>query len=359
MAHDKNFLKGSCALLNGVSLSIKDTIYKNNYLYLSTKDNSNYAILRNINDSKKMNLALYLNKEDSKFNVQCSENIVLTIQKDKVGINNVNPSTNLDVVGSGIFSKNLSVKGDLNVSGKITGFNVDINDENSAINLKYLNDYLVKHYYNMQGPVGPPGEPGQAGPQGIPGARGLTGPKGSTGEKGEPGTAILDGIIDAGSSPLDKFILNSTTVFKGPIVNSYKLIKENTSLETINSPLYIIDNSLNFEIDLLDSTDGTTVKFMNIFINKDVVLNVKLFSSNSSIYNLYKKKVILPTTEIYDNTIFTTKNPLSENSSVTLIYLKLTNNPGWYIIDQTPVNFYYQENKIYDSAGNLNAIQDW
>lgn len=358
MAHDKNFFKGSCALLNGLSLSIKDTIYKNNYLYLSTKDNSNYAILRNINDSKKMNLALYLNKEDSKFNVQCAENIVLTVQKDKVGINNVNPSTNLDVVGSGIFSKNLSVKGDLNVSGKITGFNVDGDDENSAINLKYLNDYLVKHYYNMQGPVGPQGERGPPGATGSPGPRGSTGPKGSTGEKGEPGTAILDGIIDAGSSPLDKFILNSTTVFKGPIVNSYKLIKENTVLETINSPLYIIDNSLKFEIDLLASTDGTTVKFMNIFVNKGVVLNVHLKSSNSTIYNLNRKKVIA-TTEVYDNSIFTTEKLLSENASITLIYLNLTNNPGWYILDQTPVNFYYEKNKIYDSSGNLTVIQDW
>ena len=316
MADDKNFFKGSCALLNGISLSIKDTIYKNNYLYLSTKDNSNYAILRNINDSKNFNLALYLNKEDSKFNVQCGENIVLNVQKDKVGINNTNPSTNLDVVGSGIFSKNLSIKGDLNILGKLTGFKVDINDEKSAINLKYLNNYLEEKYHNMRGP------------------KGDTGSKGPPGEKGEPGEAILDGIINAGSSPLDKFILNSTTVFKGPIVNSYKLIKENTSLETINSPLYVIDNSLKFEIDLLDSTDGMVVKFMKIFINN----NVYLKSSNSTIYNLHKKKVILPTTEVYDNTVFTIENPLSENSYVTLMYLKLTNNPGWYILDQTPAN---------------------
>jgi hypothetical protein len=333
MEQECHSLKTNCATLNG-------TIINGTRFNISKSD---LDLLKNISNcnSEKMNLCLTLKNPESESSVHCDKNLTLNIQKDKVGINNPYPLANLDVIGSGIFSQNLSVKRNLNVSGKITGFIVDNNDENSAINTKYLKNYLEEKYDNMRGPKGDTGE------------------KGSTGEKGEPGTAILDGIIDAGSSRLDKFILNSTIVFKGPIVNSYKLIKENTVLENINSPLYIIDNSLKFEIDLLDSTDGMVVKFMNIFINKDVVLNVYLKSSNSTIYNLHKKKVILPTTDVYDNTVFTTINPLSENSSVTLIYLNLTNNPGWYILDQIPVNFYYPENILYDSAGNLLAIQDW
>jgi hypothetical protein len=387
MEQDCNSLNPNCAILNGTILNgIRFNISKTDLDLLKSISNCN---------SEKMNLCLKLN--NSECNVQCDKNLALTVQKDKVGINNPTPLENLDVIGSGIFSQNLSVNRNLSVSGKITGFNVDNNDENSAINLKYLNDYLVKHYHNMQGPAGPQGIQGPAGPigpqgvqgrsikgdqgekgekgdkgengvAGVKGENGAAGVKGENGEKGDkgdkgdqgvPGTAILDGIIDVGSSRLDKFILNSTTVLKGPIVNSYKLIKENTVLENIDSPLYIIDNSLTFEIDLRYSTDGMVVKFMNILINEDVVQNVKLFSSNSAIYNLNKIKVILPTTEVYDSSVFTTENPLSKNSSVTLIYLNLTNNPGWYILDQTPVNFYYPENRMYDSAGNLIAIQDF
>jgi hypothetical protein len=326
MNQECHSLKTNCSILNG-------TIINRTRFNISKSD---LDLLRNISNcnSEEMDLCLTLNKPES----ECNKNLALNVQKDKVGINNPNPLANLDVIGSGIFSQNLSVRRNLNVSGKITGFIVDNNDENSAINSKYLKNYLEEKYQNMRGPKGDPG---------------------LKGEQGVPGTAILDGIIDVGSSRLDKFILHSTTEFKGPIINSYKLIKENTVLQNVNSPLYIIDNSLKFEIDLLDSTDGMIVKFMNIFINKDVVLNVYLKSSNSTIYNLHKKKVILPTTEMYDNTVFTTINPLSENSSVTLIYLNLTNNPGWYILDQIPVNFYYPENKLYDSSGNLLAIQDW
>ena len=96
---------------------------------------------------------------------------------------------------SGIFSENLLVKGNLNVVGKITGFNVDEDDEKSAINLKFLNTYLSTHYYSMQGPVGPQGI------QGIVGQQGVQGPPGSSvkGEQGEQGELSSTGSV-AGES---------------------------------------------------------------------------------------------------------------------------------------------------------------
>ena len=78
-----------------------------------------------------------------------------------------------------------------------------------------------------------------------------------------------------------------------------------------------------------------------MYIDKDVVQNVYLKSTNSAIYNLNKKNVLLPTTGTYDTVTSTTTSPLSENASITLMYLNKLNNPGWYIIDQCPVNFYY------------------
>jgi hypothetical protein len=381
MNKERRSLRSSCAILSGGSFNINNEIYNKNYLYLSTNNKSDFALLRNISncDSERMNLALTLNKPESKFHIQCDKKFVLNIQKDKVGINTTTPLTNLDVVGSGCFSENLLIKEDLNVQGKITGFNVDSDDEKSAINLQFLNTYLSTHYYNMQGPAGPQGiqgpvgqqgpqgqpgrsikgeqgEQGITGEQGIKGEQGITGEqgikgeqgeqglkgdkgdkgdKGLKGDKGEPGQAILDGIINVGSSLLDKFILNSTTLINGPLLNSYILINTDKILTDIEKPLYIVDNSNMFNIDLKSSKDGTIVKFLNLFIDGNIN-NVNLFSSDSVIYNLNRKKVILPTQDTYDTNIFTIDNPLNLNSFVTLIYLELT-NPGWYIIEQSPV----------------------
>jgi hypothetical protein len=130
MEKEKHSLKASSLVLNGSTFDINDMIYKNNYLYLSTKKKSDFAMLRNVDNSncERMNLALFFNKSDAKFNIQFDSNIVLNAQKDRVGINTTNPTSNLDVIGSGIFSEDLLIKGDLNVNGKITGFNVDIDD---------------------------------------------------------------------------------------------------------------------------------------------------------------------------------------------------------------------------------------
>jgi hypothetical protein len=349
MNRETHSLKSSCAILSGASFKIDNEIYKKNYLYLSTNNKSDFALLRNISntDSERMNLALILNKPESKFNIQCDKKIVLNIQKDKVGINTTTPIANLDVVGSGIFSENLLVKGNLNVVGKITGFNVDEDDEKSAINLKFLNTYLSTHYYSMQGPVGPQGIQGIVGQQGVQGPPGSSvkgeqgeqgekGEKGDKGDKGEPGQVILDGIVNAGSSLLDKFVLNSTTLINGPFLNSYTVISGATVLTDTAKPLYVIDNSNVFNIDLKSSKDGTIVKFLNLSIDINKIGNVNLFSSDSVIYNLNRQKVILPTADEYDANIFTIENPLYINSFVTLIYLELT-NPGWYIIEQSKI----------------------
>jgi len=351
MNRESHSLRSSCSILSGASFKIDNEILKKNYLYLSTNNKTDFALLRNISntDSERMNLALILNKPESKFNIQCDKKIVLNIQKDKVGINTTTPNANLDVVGSGIFSENLLVKGNLNVQGKITGFNVDANDEKCAINLQFLNTYLSTHYYSMQGPAGPQGiqgPVGQQGAQGPPGRsvkgeqgeQGEQGLKGDKGDKGEPGEVILDGIVNVGSSLLDKFILNSTTLINGPLLNSYTLINTNTVLTDIAKPLYVINNSSVFNIDLKSSKDGTIVKFLNLSIDTNKINNVNLFSSDSVIYNLARQKVILPTPDEYDTDVFTIKNPLNTNSFVTLIYLEFT-NPGWYIIEQSPIEY--------------------
>jgi len=370
-------LKATSAILKGTTFCINNNNYKNSYLYLRSNDKTNFALLRNIDESKLMNLSLNFNKSDSKFNIQFDDKIVLNVENNKVGINTATPSTNLDVVGSGMFSENLSVNGDLNILGKLTGFNVDSRDDNSAINVKYLNDFLVKHYYNMQGPVGPQGRvgpTGSVGPQGVQGIKGdkgdkgnqgnqglpgLTGPKGEKGDstfngEGLPGPTGPQGVTGPAGPKGD-----SNLTFNGSIVFSYKLLNQDITITSVDTPMYIIDNSKKFTVDLLSSTDGLIVKIMNMYINKDVVQNVYLTSSDSIIYNLNKKKVILPTTDMYDTVTSTTKNPLSENASITLMYLNLTNNPGWYVIDQSPVNFYYPERILYDSEGNPTFIQDW
>ena len=190
-------LKASSAILKGTTFSINNNNYKNSYLYLRSNDKSNFALLRNIDESKLMNLSLNFNKSDSKFNIQYADKIVLNVQNNKVGINTANPATNLDVVGSGMFSENLMVNGNLNILGKLSGFNVDSSDDNSAINVKYLNDFLVKHYYNMQGPVGPQGRVGPTGsdgPQGVQGIKGDRGDKGNQGNQGLPGPQGLTGL---------------------------------------------------------------------------------------------------------------------------------------------------------------------
>jgi len=356
-------LKGTSAILKGTTFCINNNNYKNSYLYLRSNDKSNFALLRNLDESKLMNLSLNFNKLDSKFNIQYADKIVLNVQNNKVGINTANPATNLDVVGSGMFSENLMVNGNLNIVGKLTGFNVDSRDDNSAINVKYLNDFLVKHYYNMQGPVGPQGRvgpTGSVGPQGVQGVKGDRGDKGNQGNQGLPGLQGVTGSIGPKGNTGEKGEKgDANSTFNGPMVFSYKLLNQDITITSVDSPMYIIDNSKQFTVDLLSSTDGLIVKIMNMYINKDVVQNVYLTSTNSTIYNLNKKKVILPTTNMYDTVTSTTKNPLSENASITLMYLNLTNNPGWYVIKQAPVNFYYPERRLYDSEGNPTFIQDW
>ena len=75
MKNMKHSLMGSCAILNGANLKIDDIIYKNNYLYLSSKYNSNYVLLKNNDNSEKMDLSLIFNKDDAKFNIQYEEKI--------------------------------------------------------------------------------------------------------------------------------------------------------------------------------------------------------------------------------------------------------------------------------------------
>ena len=338
-------LKAISAILKGTTFCINNNNYKNSYLYLRSNDKSNFALLRNMDESKLMNLSLNFNKSDSKFNIQYDDKIVLNVQNNKVGINTATPATNLDVIGSGMFSENLMINGNVNVLGKLSGFNVDSSDDNSAINVKYLNDFLVKHYYNMQGPVGPQGRvgpTGSVGPEGVQGVKGDKGDKGNQGNQGLPGLQGNTGSIGLQGHTGPKGEKgDSNLTFNGSMVLSYKLLNQDITISSVDTPMYVIDNSKKITVDFLSSTDGLIVKIMNMYIDKDVVQNVYLQSTNSAIYNLNKKKVLLPTTGTYDTVTSTTTSPLSENASITLMYLNKLNNPGWYIIDQCPVNFYY------------------
>jgi len=173
---------------------------KHGYLYFNSKNKSNYAFLRNIDESTKLHLSLDMGKtvDNNKFsirNVDCNENpdkvtTLFTVQNKKVGINVEVPTKELDVSGSGHFSNNLVV------DGKIT-CSTPLNETNgsSVVNISYLNDVLDNLVVNgATGAQGAQGLPGLQGLQGLQGLPGVTGPRGAAdGDIGPQGPQGITG----------------------------------------------------------------------------------------------------------------------------------------------------------------------
>ena len=111
----------SAVVLKGANINVKNVDKEHTtdgYVYISSKNREEYALLRNIEPSK-MHLSLDMGKHDDsgKFSIRnvstddCLDQTttLFTVQGDKVGINTNSPTTNLDVVGSVKISKNLDV----------------------------------------------------------------------------------------------------------------------------------------------------------------------------------------------------------------------------------------------------------
>lgn len=229
--------------------------------------------------------------------------------------------------------KNMNIAGNLNVAGVINVGTIDSNNVSSAINIDYFNKVLLQRINSSQGPVGargPAGPTGPTGPTGPVGSRGLKGDPGANGNdgaQGEPGPAGQSfgdtGALYIGTTKEDTLTINATTIFNGPITNSYtQLLTNGVILTAISTPIYVINNNgANTTINIPQASDRTIVTFTNLF---NISTNATTIVMNEGLSTL-----------IYPSTRVGALSMQMTAPSITLIYLNLSdvNAAGWYVIN--------------------------
>jgi hypothetical protein len=154
--------KLSSVFLNGanyLNANVPDELLTNAYLYLSNKNKSDYAILRNIGEPNlSLSLDIGKNNLEGNFSIRTIENNIpttnLTIKNNKIGINNSFPIESLDVNGNVLVSNNLIINGVIktklsegvifsNSNGDLfSGLINDSNIENYSITSNKLQDNI-------------------------------------------------------------------------------------------------------------------------------------------------------------------------------------------------------------------------